>query len=329
MNAKQRHLSVILVLIAMAIVAGTFYLVDQNLRARALADADAELGTRARTLAHAIDRTLEWRMGQVFTFAALPSFRGFATADENTIALRKAIALNELKAIVAADPAVRAASIVDASGTVALTTDGSMNVFWGDRAFVQEALAGHLFGSVPARDFGETVQYYSAPILDNRGEVSGALVVRVAAGELWGVAASPSNSFLVDENGVRIADWSPNPQILVALVPLAPQTAAGAMAEKRYGAEQAQIPATNLAPLAADISRESKAFTFRDAAGQNNRAAIQRLTTYPWTAVVFSSEDSIFSFEVTELLGTLGFSAMAVAGVALVWAAFRISGRRE
>jgi hypothetical protein len=269
-------------------------------------------------------------MDQVFTLAALPSFRGFATADENTRALRTAIALDELKAIVAADPAVRATSIVDSFGTVVLTTDNSTNAFWGDRAFVREALAGHLYGSVPARDFGEVSQYYTAPILDNRGEVSSVLVVRVAVAELWGAAASPSDSFLIDEDGVRIGDWSLDRQVLVALVPLTPQMAASALAEKRYGSEQAQISATNLGSLASEINRTAfSVFSFRDGGGHMDRAAIQRLTTDPWTVVAFQSEDSIYSFEGMELWGTLGFGAMALAGGALVLVAFRISGRRD
>ncbi|MDE3090872.1 MAG: cache domain-containing protein, partial [Chloroflexota bacterium] len=105
-------------IIALALLVPSFYLFDSNLRARVLADADSALAARARGSADSVDRTLQFRMTEVFTFAALPSLRGFAASDENARPARAATAQAELQSIVAADPNIRAASILDPLGTV-------------------------------------------------------------------------------------------------------------------------------------------------------------------------------------------------------------------
>ncbi len=316
--------------LAFAAVLASIYFLDLNSRARALAGADQTLAARAHLIADTVDRTLQWRMTEVFTFAALPSLRGFAASDDAARPARAAVALVELKAIVAADPNVRAASIVDPSGEVILTTDASMRANWTEHMFVREPLAGHLYASVPARDFGEVSQYYSASIIDNVGNVVSVLVVRVAALELYSAAIPQSNGLLVDENGVRIADWTAAPKNLVALAPIAPAVAANLLAEKRYGAEVTQIPATNLAALAAETQRGNAAtLTFRDASDQPIRAAIRRLVTYPWTVVVMQNEDAIFSDERDALWGMLAFGAVAMIAGAVLWGALRGIGDKD
>ena len=74
----------ILAILALVIFAAMFFAAGILARDRALADADRELMTRAQFVAHALDRTLQQRMIQAFTFAALPSLRGFAASDETT-----------------------------------------------------------------------------------------------------------------------------------------------------------------------------------------------------------------------------------------------------
>jgi len=302
---------------------------DSAARARARAAADRDLAARAQTTADAMDRTLQQRMVEVFTFAALPSLRGFAASDEAGRPARMAIANTELRAIVAADPNVRAATIVDALGVVTLTTDASMNADWSQRVFVREALAGRLHASPIVREFGEFSQFYSAPILDNAGEVAGALVVRVAAQEMWSALAS--DAMVVDENSVRIADRSDKPQILVALSPLMPDVFTRTIAEKRYGAEVTQIPATNLTDLANAVKRGNAApLTFRDSQGRTLRAAMRQLKTNVWTVVAFANEDAILSpwrDALADQLKLVGVTALVLMG--LLFAARRGKGQRS
>lgn len=315
----------VLCLLTIALLAAAIYQTDSITRARALTHAQRDLAARAHFLADVLDRMLQLRMTQVFTFAALPSMRGFAASDDAARVRRAAVALAELHAIVAADPNVRAASIADPTGIVILTTDGSMYADWSARVFMREALGGQLHASVPARDFGEISQFYSAPILDNAGNVAGALVVRVAAQEMWGVLSAQKNVLLVDEKGVRIADRSDKPQTFVALVPLAPNVAARVAAEQRYGAEMTQIRATNLPELVNAIPRASTMqLTFRDTSGQTVHAATRRLATNPWTVVAFETADAIAAAARETLWDTLIIAAVAfVVAAALFYVAAR------
>lgn len=318
--------SIVFTLIALAILATAIYLTDSTARARTLANAQRDLAARAYFLADALDRTLQLRMTQVFTFAALPSMRGFAASDDAARLTRAAVALAELHAIVAADPNVRAASIADPTGIVILTTDGSMYADWSARVFMREALAGQLHASAPARDFGEISQFYSAPILDNAGNVTGALVVRVDVQEMWGVLSAQKNVLLVDENGVRIADRSDKPQTFVALTPLAPNVAARVAVEQRYGAEMTQIRATNLPELVNAIPRAGAAqLTFRDTGGQTVHAATRRLATNPWTILAFETADAISAAARETVWDTLIVAAVAfVVAAALFYIATRL-----
>lgn len=321
---------IVIGVVALAILAATLYLFDTGLRARALSDADTALAARAQLIADTVDQMLQWRMTEVFTFAALPSLRGFAASDDAARPARIATALVELKAIVAADQNIRAVSVVDPFGVVILTTDGSMNANWGDRVFVREALAGHLYASVPSRDFGEVSQYYSAPIIDNAGNVAAELVMRVSAQELWNTLDLPPEAMLVDENGVRIVDRTSTPQTFVALAPLAPEVAARVLVEKRYGVEVTQVPATRLAALT-DAIRQTKSGTlsYQNVDGKTVRAATQRMSIYPWTVIVFQDAETLLAPARDALIGAVGVSGLALVAGVFLGIAFRWRGRAE
>ena len=293
-----------------------------------LSSADNALAARARLIADTVDQVLQWRMTEAFTFAALPSLRGFAASDDAARPARTATALVELKAIVAADQSVRAVSIVDPSGLVILTTDSSMNANWGDRVFVREAAAGHLFASVPSRDFGEVSQYYSAPIIDNAGDVAAELVMRASAQELWNTLNAPPEVMLVDENGVRVIDRTSKPQTFVALASLAPEIAARVLAEERYGVEVTQVPGTRLAALADAIKQNKTAtLSYQGVDGRTLRAATQRTSIYPWTVIVLQDEDAALAPERDALVGAVEVSVVALVAGMILGIAFRKLGR--
>jgi C4-dicarboxylate-specific signal transduction histidine kinase len=289
-----------------------FKLYDDH-RARALAEAERAATARAEFLADAIGRTLNLRLMQTFTFATLPSLRAFAASDETQRVTRGAVAREELRALVAADNTMRAATIVDAFGIVQMTTDASMLADWSERAFVRDALRGHLHASVLARDFGEVVQYYSAPILNNAGEVAGALVIRVAAQELWAAVGAEPNVLLVDDDGVRLADRTSQPQLFVALAPLSAEQMTRALSQRRYGAEIVQLRATNLGELRDHLARGSaKPIVFHDTDGKTKHASVARVRFNVWSVVVFANENDA-SASARDLLRDL----ILVAGLTL------------
>jgi C4-dicarboxylate-specific signal transduction histidine kinase len=320
----------ILIGISLLVFAAMFYLTASVARDRAIADADHELATRAQFFANALDRALQQRMMQTFTFAALPSLRGFAASDELTRDARAAVARVELQAIVNADANVHAASIVDKAGIVTMTTDQAMYANWGARLFVSEALRGHLAASVPTREPDEIAQYYSAPILNNAGDIAGALVLRIDAQEMWNVLDAPYGLMVVDEIGVRIMDRSYT-QLFFALAPLPVDITAKPLAEKRYGTEVTQIRSTDLTDLANAIQRGGAAqLVYRDVQGRAVRAATRRITTNPWTVIAFESEDDILALARQTLYSQIGLAiASALITLAVVYAAQYIISATE
>jgi hypothetical protein len=304
----------------LVLVAG-LYSIASSARTRVLADADHRLTSRAELAASAIDRMLQARMVQVFTFAAFPSLRGFASSDESVRLARTMIARSELASIVAADPNVRAATIVDVAGTVILTTDFSMLADWSERAPVREALAGHLYASVPVRETGETTQSYSAPILNNAGDVAGVLILRITAQELWDVLDPLPNVLVVDEYGVRIADHTDPPQIFSALVPLSPDMSVRVFTEQRYGADMTKLSSTNLVDLANAIQRGAAAdLVYRDQA-RTMHAATWRVKTNAWTVIAVENEDAALApalMILADLIKTVLITAFVTAVILIV-----------
>lgn len=310
-----------LIIFVLLLFAAMFVAAGILARDRALADADRELATRAQFFAHALDRTLQQRMIQTFTFAALPSLRAFAASDDANRDARAAIARVELIAIVHADPNLRAASIVDKNGIVIMTTDEAMLANWHARVFVREALRGHLHASAPAREGNAIVQFYSAPILNNAGEIAGALILRVDAQEMWNALAAPYDLTVVDEIGVRLMERSYT-QLFVALAPVPADLTAQPLAEKRYG-DITEIRATNLTELASAVQRGGAAqIVYRDANGRAIHAATRRITTNPWTVIAYESEDDILLPARQSLYAQIGLAiASALITLALVYAA--------
>ncbi|MCI0476646.1 MAG: hypothetical protein L0Y55_10395, partial [Anaerolineales bacterium] len=246
----------------------------------------------------------------------------FAASDEANRDARAAVARVELAALVNADPNLRAATLVDARGIVIMTTDNSMNANWRARTFVGEALRGHLHASTPTRAPDEIAQFYSAPILNNAGEIAGALVLRVDAQEMWNACDAPYGLIVVDEIGVRMMDRSFS-QLFTSLAPLPVDITAKPLAEKRYGTEIAQIRSTDLVDLANAVKRGGAAqLVYRDDKGRAIHAATRRIVTNPWTVIAYESEDEILLPARQTMYAQIGLAiASALITLAIVYAA--------
>lgn len=271
----------------------------------------ADLSSTAQHLAAEYDRLLTLRRRQVFSFAALPSIRAFAATTPETRAGRAAIALNELQSWVASDRSVRQVSIVDSRGFVTMTTLDGWNSNMSARRFVQEALAGELAVSPPSRDVGEFSTYYAAPILNNAGDIAGALVLRVAAQELWEVATRSDAWYtvLADENGVRLDDSGDPARRLAAFGPLDDWRAARVAAEQTYGAELPEVRASDLTRAQAVLVQGARGpLTAEDF--RASEVASRRLATKPWTVIVIAPAPS-------EMLGRLAIPVAAALALAL------------
>jgi C4-dicarboxylate-specific signal transduction histidine kinase len=236
-----------------------------------------------------LDRLFQLRLNETFTIAAFPSMRAFAASDPTTRAQRAAVALNELQAWVAADTQLREAFVVDLKGATILTTNKEWNQNWKTRPFIQNALAGKLDLSAPSRDLGEFSQYYAAPILDNRREIVGALVARIAAQELWSAVGSSASSYavLTDENGVRLADGGDMSRNLVAWAALSPEKQNRVVSEQTYGSQVTLLRTTNF-PHAEQLLTSGALNVILPADFGADAVGAQRLTSKPWTVLVIA-----------------------------------------
>ncbi len=278
--------SFLIILLATLIPLATFFFIPQN-------GASPDAHAQAARLAAELDRLLDLRLDETFTIAALPSLRAFAASDPLARAQRATVASNEIQAWVSADSQLREVFMIDRRGTTILTTGKNSNQNWSPRAFAKNALDGKLDVSAPSRDAGEISQYYAAPILDNGGNVAGALVARIAAQELWQPVKTASNggslALLVDENGVRLADGGESPRLLTSLAPLSNAQQTRVVNEQTYGAQVTLVPATNLTRAAQQIQAGAL-----DSLNANDfgarKVGAQRLSFKPWTTLVLTQE---------------------------------------
>ncbi len=277
---------------------------------------------KANRVAAEVDRLLKLRMSEVFTLAALPSARAYAASDPTDRVTRAPVAMNELQAFVTSDTEVREAFIVDTQGNALLGTGDAVKTTWGARTFVKRALAGQLDASPIVHEMNEFSQYYSAPILDNRGDIAGALVSRVAAQELWAVvngagdAASGEYAVLVDENGVRLADGGDMARNLVALAPLGADVQSRILQEQTYGTQVTVIRTTQFSRAQEIVSKGAPEGLQPGDLGVR-ALAIRRLSTRPWVVLYVLTPPSLRDWLIRLLPPVL--AAIVVVGLVALW----------
>lgn len=250
-----------------------------------------DLKQTAQRTANEFDRLIQLREREVFALATFASIRAFTASTPETRSQRAAVALSELQALVAADTNIRQALIADAGGIVIMTTDEGWNSDVSARKFVQDALHGQITVSPIARDSGENSTFYAAPVLNNRNDIVGALIIRVAAQEMWSVTPRGENFYAIlsDENGVRLDDSGDPARRLASFGSLDTERMTRIVNEQTYGAELLQPRATNLSRaqqlVAAGAVDQLNAGDF-DA----DAFAAQRLLSKPWYVLVLAPQ---------------------------------------
>ncbi|MGE5140135.1 MAG: cache domain-containing protein [Rudaea sp.] len=277
----------------------------------------------AGRLAGEIDRLLQQRMTQTFTISAFPSIRAFAASLPPERSQRMAVAMNELQAWVAADDQVREVFVVDKAGNPIGATGTAMKSGWANRSFVQQALQGRLAASGIVHEQNEFSQYYSAPVLDNRREIAGALVLRVAAQELWGAVSAAGDpslgryAVLIDENGVRLADGGDAARNLTALGSLAVEVQTRILGEQTYGAQQTPMRWTNYG-RAQELVAANNVGLIQASDLEVSALGVRRLDNRPWT-VLYVAQGPVLTDILSRLFAPL---AVALAGALVIglWA---------
>lgn len=272
-----------------------------------------QLAFEAERAAAEIDRLLDLRMRQVFTLAAFPSVRAFAGAGPADRAQRATVALNELRAWVAADTQVREVLVTNKDGVVIMSTGEGWNSELNSREFIREALAGQLAVSPVRRESGEFSVYFAAPVLDSQRELAGALAARIAAQELWSAVPKGEGwyAMLVDENGVRLEDTGDPARRLTALGPLDTPRAARIAREQTYGEQASMVQAGTLG-TAQQLVTQGALDRLTGAEFDAGAVASQRLFTKPWSVLVVAPHPDL----ITEL-ASLALPVLVALGLSV------------
>lgn len=273
----------------------------------------------AQQTAREFDRLIQLRQRQVFTIAAFPSVRGFTASSAATRSQRASVALNELQAWVAADTNVREAFIADESGIVIMTTLDGWNGDISNRQFIQDALAGQIAVSPVAQDQGEFSNYYAAPVLNNQNNIAGALVIRVAAQELWGITPHGANYYtiLADDNGTRLDDSGDPARRLMTLGPLDTEHETRIVKTSLYGV-QLPNPRTSDLKRAQDLITKGALDQLSAADFDAGAIAAQRLVSKPWTVIIAAPQPMVSGLVARLGIPLLVALLLSLAGAALL-----------
>lgn len=275
----------------------------------------SSLNEVAKRTALEYDRLIQLRQQQVFAVATFPSIRAFTSSLPESRSQRAAVALNELQAWVAADTNIREAFLVDANGVIIMTTLEGWNEDIDTRQFVQDALAGQIAVSPVSQDRGEYSNYYAAPVFNNERNIVGALVIRVAAQELWRITPRGERFYAVvtDDNGTRLDDTGDPARRLATFGPLDAERAARIVKTELYGAQLLQPRATDFAhiqQLLVQGALDQLSPSDFNAYG----VGAQRLVSKPWSVLIVSPSLTPLEIAARFALPVLAAAVLALGG---------------
>ncbi len=285
--------------------------------------------SHARELAESLDRLIEERKRNVSLFAASHGVRGFSAASLEERPALASMALDELQALVRANPNFHMARLLDRNGRVILSTGPEMGADYSFRPYFKEAMEGRVYASdiSISVDIGKPVIYFSAPVKDNKGRIVGVAVLRVLAEEVWGLVEKEKGHVgegdvftLFDEYGIRLAHSRDRSLIFKAVVPLSPEIERRLILEKRLG-EATRIEATDFPELAEGLrhAKEKPYFTHRLAISlETYHSGAAVLKSKPWTVISTLPESSFLLPIRRHTRNLLGFSAAIALLVILI-----------
>ncbi len=134
-----------------------------------------------------------------------------------------------------------------------------------------------------------------------------------------GANGNGSYAFILDQNGVRIADTDPS-RLFSAIAPLSQQTESLIMNEERFGTQQ-PVPVIADQTLANDQQDAQPAQTFQMTPAQQSemfQVVRQSTKVIPWTYFVLSPVSTVTSVANQQLFITLGIAAAVLVLAALV-----------
>jgi serine/threonine protein kinase/HAMP domain-containing protein len=147
--------------------------------------------------------------------------------------------LRKLQLLVAANPDIHFAMVMDPAGTAVVATDPQVmgkNFKFGE--YFKQAMQGSPYMTGIVVGSGAAGVFYSRPVLDDSGKVIGAVVMRIKAEPIAQILAGAQlgkdrSPFLVDGHGVVV--WHPDESLMYkSLAPLSQATLDGIVADQRF-----------------------------------------------------------------------------------------------
>ena len=157
-----------------------------------------------------------------------------------------------LKAKLRANPANLSLFILNATGTVIVSTSDGIQGNYAARPFFSEAMKGKDFVSSPCVDHNQLCIYFSIPLKVN-DKVEGVVTLQCKAEELWEIIdrerdrVGAGNAVIVSNfDGVRIAHSNRRDLVFKSWIPLQQATHEQILAENRYGEGVKEIDSTEI-----------------------------------------------------------------------------------
>lgn len=312
MNWPLRAKMVALLIVASLLPLGTATWIHiKHARADMLTSASALLGARGDQLVQQLDTFHSVYLRSCYRIAHLPDIISLCQAKPNQTEGRREAIKRLLGVWTSSDSRLRGISILDASGTVLVSTEQplvGLNLAY--RKYVKQAMEGsqaisdiHLaeaeIGSVP------TISYLS-PIRGPGGEVIGVSNVSVFASAFWDLmkasnqlAGPGSYAVLYDSHGIRIAHTYRDESVFHPAGALDPNLVNEIVAENRFGSRtRALLEEPNLFPeqfeRAQAASPSAELFRgYSHTAGRWTYNVTRRFQTVPWTVFYAVPEASL------------------------------------
>ena len=244
------------------------------------------------------------------------------TADASAAILRK------LNGLVAANPDIQFAMVMDTHGTAIVATDPQ--VAGGNfrfREYFREAMLGrpHMTGIIVGSVAGAAGVFYSRPVFaPSSDRILGAVVVRIRAEPIGRMLAEVQlgherTPFLIDADGVIV--WHPDEKLVFrSLVPLEPETIERIRADKRFRRDR--IESANqpkLASVMVGASQAGNVSYYSPLAGRDEIAGFAPVPGHDWVVGVSESHD-YFGSALVRLFHHSLYTVALVGAVALLLA---------
>lgn len=297
-------------------------------------NANLRLQAAARQTAVSVDDFIDSSLQTIRTEANLLEDTGYMDSYESGLSGSdiEATVLNQLKTFRDKDPLnISSYALLDTQGNLLLEYPlTSPEIDENGRDYVTEPLSsGQPYASSVQFTslVGQPFIYFSSPVFDDEGEITGILRARYKAEVLQGIIArntglvgGQSFAVLFDENLLHLAHGTAPETLYKLVAPIDGESVADLREQERIPNLPASELSTNLPSLAEKLlsSDQNPFFTAKDVATgeQVNQVAVTTSSKQPWQIAFFQPQD-VFLEPIETLTRTAIILAIAVTGAVL------------